>query len=62
MPFSENLVSLQAEKGLTNYRLAKDIGVHCSTVQNWRDGRKPLLEHAHKVATYFGKTVDEMMK
>lgn len=62
MPFSENLINLQKERGLTNYRLAKDLGVHCTTVQNWREGKKPLLEHAWKVATYFGKTVDEMMK
>ena len=61
MSFSENLVKLQKERGITNYRLSKEVGVHCTTVQNWRDGKRPLLEHAHAVATYFGKTVDEMI-
>ena len=61
MSFSENLVKLQQEHGVTNYRLAKEVGVHASTVRNWIDGVAPRLEHAHKVAAYFGKTVDEMM-
>lgn len=60
--FSENLVKLQKERGVTNYRLSKEIGVHCTTVRNWRAGKRPLLEHAHAVAAYFGKTVDEMMR
>lgn len=60
MSFSENLVNLQKENGVTNYRLAKAIGVHCTTVQNWRTGTTPLLEHAYAVAKFFGKTVEEM--
>ena len=62
MPFAENLVNLQKHKGVTNYRLAKDLGVRCTSVQNWRDGRMPRLHHAHAVAKYFGKSVEEMMK
>lgn len=62
MAFAENLVNLQKEKGVTNYRLAKDLGVHCTSVQNWRDGKMPQLQHAHDVATYFNKTLGEMMK
>ena len=62
MPFSENFIRLQKENHLTNYRIAKDIGVHCTTIQNWRNGKNPLLEHASKVADYFGKTLEEMMK
>ncbi len=62
MPFAENLVNLQKEKGVTNYRLAKDLGVHCTSVQNWRVGKMPQLNHAHAVAEYFGKSVDEMMR
>lgn len=62
MPFAENLVKLQEENGVTNYRLAKDLGVHCTSVQNWRDGKMPQLKHAHSVATYFNKTLEEMMR
>lgn len=61
LSFSEKLICLQKENGETNYRLAKELGVHATTVQNWRDGKKPLLEHAFRVATHYGKTVEESM-
>lgn len=60
MSFSENLVRLQFENNETNYRLAKTLGVHATTVQNWRKGRRPLLEHAAKVAEHYGKTIEEI--
>lgn len=62
MSFSNNLIELQKEHGETNYRLAKTLGIHCTTVQNWRDGKTPMLELATRVADHYGKTVDEMMK
>lgn len=61
MTFSENLVKLQKENGVSNYRLSKAIGVHATTVRNWQDGRKPQLEHAKKVADYFGVSLDFLM-
>lgn len=61
MSFSENLIRLQDANHETNYRLAKELGVHQTTIQNWRDGKRPILEHAAKVAAHYGKTVDEMM-
>lgn len=49
MSFSQNLIKLQQENNESNYRLAKSLGVHASTVQNWRDGRMPQIEHASRV-------------
>lgn len=62
MSFSKNLIRLQEENHETNYRLAKEIGVHATTIRNWREGKKPLLEHLHAVAEHYGKTMEEMMK
>lgn len=61
MAFSENLAHLQAERGITNYRLAKDIGVHQTTIQNWKTGTKPHPNHILLVADYFGVTVDDLL-
>lgn len=36
---SENLARLQAERGETNYRLAKILGVHQSSIANWKSGK-----------------------
>lgn len=62
MSFSENFIALQNKRGLTNYRLAKELGVHATTIQNWRDGKSPQLTHINKVADYFGVTLDELIK
>ena len=63
MGFSENLIRLQAERGETNYRLAKSINVSQSSIKNWRDGvRKPFARHLKALAEHFGVTLDELVK
>lgn len=62
MSFSENLVKLQKEKGVSDYRLAKDLQLSPTTIGNWKNGAVPSIERAHAVASYFGKSIDEMMK
>ena len=61
MGFAKNLCGLMQKQGVSSYKLAKDIGVHTSTISNWRDGRSPQLEHLRRVADYFGVTVDELL-
>ena len=58
---SENLSRLQAERGESNYRLAKEIGVHQSSIQNWKDGIKPHPKHIKLLAEHYGVTVDELL-
>lgn len=60
--FSERLVKLMANRHETNYRLAKVIGVHQTTVKNWKNGRKPQLEHAAALAAHYDCTVDELLE
>lgn len=61
MGYSDNLCKLMNEKGISSYKLAKDIGVHVSTISNWKDGRAPKVEHLKLVADYFGVTLDELL-
>lgn len=58
---SENLARLQAERGETNYRLAKELGVHQTTIQNWRNGIKPHPIYLKLLAEHYGTTVDELL-
>lgn len=59
---SENLARLQAERGETNYRLAKILGVHQSSVANWKSGEiTPHPKHIKMLAGHFGVTVDELL-
>lgn len=60
--FAENLARLQAEHGETNYRLAKEIGVHQTSVQNWKSGIKPHPKHVKLVAAHYGVTEAELMR
>ena len=61
MGYSTNLCDLMEKNGVSSYKLAKDIGVHTSTVTNWRDGKFPKVEHLQAVAAYFGTTVDRLL-
>ena len=61
MGYKTNLCGLMEKRGISSYKLAKGIGVHVSTVTNWRDGANPKIEHLKLVANYFGVTVDELL-
>lgn len=61
MSLAKNLIQLQKQRGETNYRLAKAIGVSQTSIKNWRDGvRKPHPKHARLIADHYGVTVDEL--
>lgn len=62
MGFAQNLARLQAERGESNYRLAKKLGVHQTTIRNWLDGMKPQQRHLEAIADYFGVPVDDLLK
>lgn len=57
MNFPETLSRLQAENMETNYRLAKALGVHQTTVKNWKNGATPQIEHMRRIAEHYGVTV-----
>ena len=62
MGFSENLALLQKLHNETNYRLAKAIGVHQTSIANWKErGIKPHPKHVKLVAEHYGVTVTELM-
>lgn len=61
MGFAKNLCSLMESAGVGSYKLAKDLGVHTSTVSNWRDGTEPKLDHLSRIAKYFGVTTDVLL-
>lgn len=63
MSIATNICKLQAERGETNYRLAKELGVKQTSVQNWRTGKtKPLKVYREMIAAHYGVTVEELQK
>lgn len=63
MSLAQNLCRLQAERGETNYRLAKELGVTQTSVQNWRTGEtKPMAVYLEKLAEHFGCTINDLLE
>ena len=60
MGFAENLARLQEQNGESSYRLAKIIGVHQSSIANWKNGIKPHPKHVRLVAEHYGVTVADI--
>lgn len=58
----DKLVELQSQRSINNHRLSKAIGVHPSTIQNWREGRTPLMHHLVALCKYFDVPMDELLK
>lgn len=42
--------------------LAKSLGVHQTTVKNWRQGAMPHPAHMRLIEEHFGVSVDELLK
>lgn len=62
MGFSENLGVLMEKRGISSCKLARDLGVHATTIANWKAGKTPTAEHLLHVADYFSVTVDELLR
>ena len=61
MSFTENLTRIQAERGVTNYRIAKEIDVSQASIANWKNGTMPHPRNVKRLADYFNVTVDELL-
>lgn len=55
----EKYVELRDEKGVTDYRVAKDTGIPKSTFTDWKNGRsKPKTEKLKTIADYFNVPIE----
>lgn len=61
MNFSANLARLQKQHGESNYKLAKELGVHIDSVKYWKLGRTPWPQHLKLIADHYGVTVEDLM-
>lgn len=62
MQFANKLRVLMQERGVTNYRLAKEIGCNPTSVANWLNGKSfPASDKIQALAGYFGVSTDYLM-
>ena len=59
----KTLSELCSQKGVTGYRMCKDLGLALSTMTDLKKGRKKgfSAEIAAKIANYFGVSVDYLL-
>lgn len=50
---------LRDQKGVTDYRVAKETGISIATLSNWKQGNyKPKLDKLLLIARYFGVPIE----
>jgi len=59
--FAERLTELMIEKDISAINLAAVLGVHKSTVHDWKNGTQIFLSKALKVAKFFECSLDYLM-
>ncbi len=58
----EIYAQLRDKKGLTDYRVAQDLGFSRSTFTQWKTGSsQPKADKLQKIADYFGVSVEYLM-
>lgn len=61
MPFAANLKYIMQKSGLSNYKLAKELGCSQSSIKNWLDDNNiPHTKTRIKIAEHFGLTLAEL--
>ena len=62
MTINEKIFKLIRDKGITQYRLSKDIGVSDGHISDWKIGRSsPTSERLVKLAKYFDVSTDYLL-
>ena len=59
MNIFEKLDKIMKEKGITAYKLEKDLGIKQTTFQNWKRGSKPPAETIREIILYLKVSADE---
>lgn len=58
MNIAQPLRKLMDDRKLSNSKLAREIGVHTSTVSNWLDGKEVKAENLAALCSYFECSLD----
>lgn len=54
---------LRDERGITDYKVAKDTGISTATLSNWKNGAyRPKIDKLLIIADYFGVSVEDLIK
>ncbi|MBR6351725.1 MAG: helix-turn-helix domain-containing protein, partial [Firmicutes bacterium] len=61
MTLGEKISELQRTRQITNYRIAKDLGISQTSIANWKNGKsEPNALYVRALADYFNIPVSEL--
>ena len=60
-PFYDSLRAVMKEKGVTRYRLVKDLPIYDGYFTNWKKGKSPNILTLILLADYLDVTIDYMV-
>lgn len=59
----EKFAQLVKARGVTAYRVAKDLGLAPTVFSDWKYGKsKPKADKLKKIADYFGVTIEYLLE
>lgn len=58
----ENYAKLRDDRGLTDYRVAKETGIRQTVFSEWKAGRSaPKIDKRKKLADFFGVSIEQLI-
>lgn len=60
MTFITCVLDTMEKKGITAYKLCKDLGLSQQTFSNWKTGKMPALDKAIAIIIYLGLSADKI--
>lgn len=61
MDFTEKLQKILNDKGITAYKLCKDIGIAPNSLNNWKKGSLPTIDKFEKIVLYLEIKPEELL-
>ena len=59
----EKFLKLINARGITTYRVSKDLGFSPTLFSDWKSGKsKPKVDKLKKIADYFGVTIEYFLE
>lgn len=60
MGIIDNIINIMNKKGITAYKIEKDLGIRQQTFSNWKNGTQAPVERINDLINYLGVTPNEV--
>ena len=61
MEFTEKIMQIMKERGITAYEICKALNISNTTFSSWKKGSKPSIDKAVEIIKYLELSADEIL-